>query len=65
LVDHFCRFCLGLAPKRIVLSHLEELGREANDYWDDSHANKVSTHLQHINPHVEISIARMGEEILL
>ncbi len=46
LLDAFCQFCVDLQPKQVVLTHLEELGREADDYWDARHAEKVMSHCQ-------------------
>ena len=34
LLDDFCRFFVAFDPGRIVIAHLEELGRKADDYWD-------------------------------
>jgi L-ascorbate metabolism protein UlaG (beta-lactamase superfamily) len=61
----FCQFCLDLSPRRILLTHLDEFGRNANEYWDNKHAWKVKKFLQTGSPEVEISIAQMGDKIAL
>jgi len=33
LLDAFCRFYLAFDVPRIVVTHLEEFGRDAKDYW--------------------------------
>ena len=65
LLDAFCRFCIELQPKRIVLTHLEEFGRDADDYWDNEHAQKVRLNLREKTPEIEVSVARLGESVLL
>ena len=41
LLDAFCQFCLDLQPRRIILTHLNEFGRDADDFWDEEHAEKL------------------------
>ena len=41
LSDAFCQFCLDLSPRRILLTHLNEYGRDANEFWDLQHARKI------------------------
>ena len=41
LLELFCRFCLALQPRRLILTHLEEWGRRASDFWDIEHAKQV------------------------
>jgi L-ascorbate metabolism protein UlaG (beta-lactamase superfamily) len=65
LMNAFCRFCIDLCPKQVVITHLEEFGRDAHDYWEEMHAKKVKVCLQKINPRVDVSIVQMGHKILL
>ena len=65
LLDAFCRFCVDLQPRRVVLTHLEELGREADDYWDGRHAEKVMAHCKEIVPGLDVKAAYMGESVNL
>jgi L-ascorbate metabolism protein UlaG (beta-lactamase superfamily) len=37
LLDAFRQFFVALQPRCIILTHLEEFGRDADDYWDSSH----------------------------
>ncbi len=46
LLEHFCRFCLALKPRRIILTHLEEWGRQAADFWSLEHADLVICELK-------------------
>jgi hypothetical protein len=65
LLNTFCKFCLDLSPSRIILTHLDEFGRNALEFWDDSHAEKAMAALQKISPNVNVSLAHMGEMIHL
>jgi phosphoribosyl 1,2-cyclic phosphodiesterase len=65
LLDSFCRFCLDLQPRRIILTHLKEFGRDADDFWDESHVDQVCAKFQEINLDVLVTSAYMGTNILL
>jgi len=65
LLDAFCRFFLDLRPHRLILTHLTEFGRDANDFWDDSHAWCVSSRFKQIDPDISVVPAFLGENILL
>lgn len=65
LTDAFSQFCLDLHPRRIVLTHLNEFGRDANDYWDESHAQMVASKIRGISPDIPVESARMGASILI
>ncbi len=41
LLDAFCCFCVHLQPSRVIITHLNEFGRDANDFWDEEHAEKL------------------------
>jgi L-ascorbate metabolism protein UlaG (beta-lactamase superfamily) len=38
LLDAFASFCLALQPKKVLLTHLYEVSREAADCWGEAHA---------------------------
>ncbi len=65
LLDRFCQFCVALKPRRIILTHLDEWGRKAVDFWDLNHAGQVKAALTHLAPSLPVEIARMGDEIFL
>ena len=65
LLDEFCRFFAGPKPKRIVVTHLEELGRNALDYWSLDHYRLVETRFRQIDPGIEVSSALMGQAVSL
>lgn len=60
-IDEFCQFHLAFKPKRIVITHLRELGRDAKDFWDVSHAKLVKSRFKDLSPETDISIALTGQ----
>jgi hypothetical protein len=65
LLDQFCQFYFALQPKRLFLTHLEEFGRKADDYWEDRHAQKVISRWKEIAPQIPIEAVRTGECVIL
>lgn len=46
LLDSFCRFCLALKPKRIILAHLDEFGRDDCELWAAHHLPALQAHFE-------------------
>lgn len=65
LTEAFCQFCCDLKPQRIILTHLHELARRADDFWDDSHVQKVRSWFQTRSSPIVVGHVCMGESILL
>lgn len=65
LLDQFCRFCAGFQPKRVVLTHLEEYGRDVDDYWTERHARMVISRCKQIAPEVPITAFYIGDVVRL
>jgi len=65
LLDDFCRFCLALQPRRLILTHLEEWGRQVPDFWGLEHAEQVLAVLKKLAPFLPIEVACTGDEVLL
>jgi L-ascorbate metabolism protein UlaG (beta-lactamase superfamily) len=65
LLEDFCRFYLALQPRCIILTHLEEWGRQVLDFWDLEHAKQVISVLKKHDPFLPIEVACTGDEILL
>jgi L-ascorbate metabolism protein UlaG (beta-lactamase superfamily) len=65
LLDAFCRFFLNVKPRRIVLTHLHEFGRDANDFWDESHVEAVRSKFQELSVDTQVSSTFMGGSVLL
>lgn len=65
LLDPFCRFFAKLQSEHIVLTHLMEFGRDANDHWDVSHAQVVTTHLQERFGPINVIHSVIGQKALL
>lgn len=65
LLDEFCRFCLDLQPRRIILAHLREFGRNANDFWDETHLAMVLSRFRELSAGTPVEPVLTGESILL
>ncbi len=63
LLDAFCRFCLAPRARHVVLTHLEEFGRDANDLWDAGHVRQVLARLRALAPALPVTPAYMGDSI--
>ncbi len=49
----------------MILAHLEEWGRDANDFWDVRHVDMVREHLKQLAPSLEICPLWMGDSVSL
>jgi hypothetical protein len=65
LLDDFCKFHLGFQPRRILLSHLQEVGREGEEFWDGRHAEMVKERIRELDPRVRVEAAFTGEAVSL
>ncbi|MEW5871532.1 MAG: MBL fold metallo-hydrolase [Chloroflexota bacterium] len=57
LLDAFCAFCASLDAPRVIIAHLNEFGRDANDYWDSGHYLKVQARCQDIASQMQLEQA--------
>ncbi len=64
-LEEFCRFCAEINPGSIVLAHLEEWGRGADDLWVDWHARQVENRLRQLLPDCRVSVAHTGQRVSL
>lgn len=64
-LENFSRFYTALEARRIVVTHLEELGREPEDFWTRRHYRLASSRLSTIAPDVQISPALTGQRLNL
>ena len=65
LLDAFCRFFLNLSPRHLILTHLNEFGRDADDFWDESHVQIVASRVREISENILMTHVVMGESIQL
>jgi hypothetical protein len=65
LLENFCCFCLASSPGRVVLAHLEEFGRAADDFWDAGHLPGVYSKFQEMSSGIPVQATFIGENILL
>jgi L-ascorbate metabolism protein UlaG (beta-lactamase superfamily) len=62
-MDAFCQFAADLHPKKVVITHLEEFARDANNYIDDEHAQIALDLFIERYPEIGCSIAHTGEMV--
>lgn len=60
LLEEFCRFFTEPAPRRIVVTHMHELARKPDDFWDISHFSQISAKLGELNPEILVTPAWTG-----
>lgn len=65
LLGAFCRFFVDLNPHRLILTHLHEFGRDANDFWDESHVDIVRSKIREMSTNTQVICAFMGESVPL
>ncbi len=65
LLDAFCSFFAALKPTRMVVTHLEELGRDSDDYWTDAHYQLIAEQMHRITPDIHIQMAKCGQKVEL
>jgi L-ascorbate metabolism protein UlaG (beta-lactamase superfamily) len=65
LLADFCRFCLALQPRQVILTHLEEWGRGGREFWDREHAGLAISELNCLVPSLPVAAAYSGDEIPL
>ncbi len=65
LLKDFCRWCMDLSPARVVLAHLNEFGRDPEDYWSDEHARLVVDRMRQLRPELPVTPLSMGSSIEL
>jgi L-ascorbate metabolism protein UlaG (beta-lactamase superfamily) len=65
LLADFVDFYLNCRPRKILLAHLYELGREPEDCWRTSHAEQVAAVIEDADSGIHIRIPEWYEEIIL
>jgi hypothetical protein len=63
LLEKFCGFFNFLSPSRLVIAHLDELGRVENEMWTERHFELVKQEMKKINPRIQPEMAKMGKRI--
>lgn len=65
LLETFCHFFARLPARRLVVTHLREIGRRAEDYWDERHYALVAARLRQLNSTIQVEHAMMGQSLSL
>jgi hypothetical protein len=51
--------------RQVILTHINELGRDADDYWSDAHVELVHKKFWDISAGIPVSHLMMGDSVLL
>jgi L-ascorbate metabolism protein UlaG (beta-lactamase superfamily) len=65
VLQDFCSFGAGLQPRRMAITHLEEFGRDADDFIDDEHVRLVRQVVETSYPSIDSFSVHTGEKVLL
>jgi len=65
MLNIFCQFCVNLQPKRIALTHLQEFGRDPNEYWDKRHSENAQLLIKKDRTDIGTMCLVLGDGILL
>ncbi len=65
LLDDFCKFFSALEPHRIIVTHLQEMGRVAEEYWDLNHYELVRQKMSQAATAILLDSALMGQKVVL
>lgn len=65
LLEEFCHFFTEPAPRRLVVTHMHEIARKPDDFWDASHFSQVYAKCQELKPEVLVTPAWMGMSVEL
>lgn len=65
LLEEFCCFFTEPAPSRLVVTHMHELARDPDDFWDTSHFSQVYAKCGELNPEILVTPAWTGTTVNL
>jgi len=65
LLKPFCEFSSKLKPKKIFITHLFEVARIAEDYWNNYHAKKAKNYLMSHYPEINVEIPQLSYRVIL
>ena len=65
LLEEYCSFFIEPSPNRLVITHMHELARRPEDFWDLSHFSQVSAACRERDPKIMITPAWTGSQVAL
>lgn len=63
LLEAFCQYTLSCKAKRIILTHLDELGRDEKDLWDEHHVCMIIQKIEAMGGFGKVEAYSMGGRI--
>ena len=65
LLNAFCDFFGSFDTRRLVITHLNEFGRDEREMWRESHFELVREEILRRNPALQVEKAVMGDRIII
>ena len=65
VLDECCRFFTEPSPHQLVITHMHELARDPDDFWDTSHFSQVYKKCQELTPEISVAPVWMGMTVNL
>jgi hypothetical protein len=65
LLEAFCHFFYAFHPSRVIITHLEESGRKADDFWTEDHYQLVKQQFNSLDPEIIVTSLMMGQKTCL
>jgi L-ascorbate metabolism protein UlaG (beta-lactamase superfamily) len=65
MLDEFCAFFSGFNTKRLVITHLNEFGRDATELWDETHYRSVVQVFKQNIPDIQAEMGLTGDKVNL
>jgi hypothetical protein len=65
LLEEFCNFFYALQPACVIITHLEESGRKADDFWTEEHYHLVRQRFNALDPEIIVTSLMMGQKTCL
>ena len=63
LIEEFCAFFSDLKPQKLVVTHLNELGRDEFDLWDEQHYQMIADRISGTFANDKVRSALMGDRV--
>lgn len=65
VLEEYCRFFTEPAPRQLLITHMRELARKPDDFWDTHHFELVAAKFKQLIPGMMVTPALTGTRIVL
>ncbi len=64
-LNDFCDFFTRFSSERIIVTHLNEFGRDETELWNETHFDRVKQRFAKVAPLIKVEMALMGARVKL